>query len=209
MKRRVFSLSVIALAALLSASALAAQPATTARAKPKAPVVSDKVPAANASNPNNPALQPIPAAVMPAGIVPGQVVDKMDGMTQAQRDETIKAMAEKLKKMTPKERQAFFEENRKRYAAMTPEQKKALNDKLKLQSAAYIVAHKAEWEKSQADQAKLRDQYSKEFLAKMPGVERAVLQKYKELRKTHGRDYAWRMIIDDAGKGGKITPITE
>jgi hypothetical protein len=201
---RALSLFVTASAAvLLTVSAWAAQPSTT-KGKPAAP---QTVPAAAAKNPNNPVFAT--GVTLPAGIVPEEILKKMDKQTIAQRDAEIAAMAKKLKAMTPKERQAFFEANRKRYEALTPEQKKMAMERAKRQSAEYILAHKAEWEKNQAEQAKLRDAKQKEFLEKMPGIERAVLLKYKELRKTHGKEYAWHAIIDDAAHGGKLTPVPE
>ena len=194
----------LAAALLLSASALAAQPAATAPAA--------KPPAAKPAAPPAPpaaATAPKPAPVTPIGVVPADAVNKMDQQTPAERDAMIKAMAEKLKKMTPAERKAFFEKNRADYAAMTPQQRKDMNDKVRRESAEYIAAHKDEWARAMADQKQLNDPKNKEFLEKIPGVERAVLQKYKDLRKTHGKDYAWHVIIEDAGHGGKITPLPE
>ncbi len=142
------------------------------------------------------------------GVFSGAAAGKFDNMTPEQRDAYVKQMAAKIKAMSPAERKAFFEGNRKSYAAMTPAQKKEMADRIKAASAQYVAAHKAEWDKANANVGKLSAK-DKEFLDKMPGIERAVLQKYKDMRKTHNKDFAWHEIIQEAGKGGKITPIPE
>jgi hypothetical protein len=175
-------------ASLIAFSLLLAQPAFSASPAPKAVA---------------------PAAAAPVGVLSDAAVSKMANTTPEQRDAMVKAQAEKLKKMTPEERKAFFEANRKRFNALSPEQKKALNEKMKKASADYIASHKAEWDRHMAECKKMQDKRAQEFVEKMPAIERAVLLKYKELRKNHGKDYAWRMIIEDAAHGGKITPVPE
>lgn len=193
------TLSLLAVAAmLLSAPAVAAPPSAEPAQKPHAAVKAN--PATHAV-----AVETVPVA--PVGIITDDSISKMGTLTQAQRDAMVKQYAEKLKKMTPAERKAYFDENRRRWDALPPEKKKELQAKMRQASQEYIAAHKAEWDKDIAESKRLNDERTKQFLAKMPAIERAVLEKYRELRKTHSKDYAWHMIIEDAAKGGHLTPL--
>lgn len=181
--------------ALIASTLLLAQPASGA----------GPAPTSNAA----PKAAPAQATGKPVGIFSASDVANIGSMTPAQRDKLVKLYAEKLQKMTPEARKAYFENNRKHFDALPPEKKKALTDKMKKASAEYIAAHKAEVARYTAEEKKLVGPQQKEFLEKMPGMERAVLEKYKQMRKTHNKDFAWHTIIQDAGHGGKLAPVPE
>jgi hypothetical protein len=188
--RLLATVSLLAAALLLPGVAFAQQAATPAKPAAAAPVA--------------------PAGSQPyVGVLPQSAISKFNTMAPAERDQVIKQAAQKIQHMTPAERQAFFESNRKAVAAMTPAQKNEMQARIKAASDAYIAAHKAEWAKNNAAEQKIEDARDRQFLALMPGIERAVLEKYREARKTHGREYAWHMILEDAQKGGKLKPLPE
>ncbi|MEZ0226679.1 MAG: hypothetical protein ACAH83_19135 [Alphaproteobacteria bacterium] len=181
-------LTVVAATLLLASPALSAGPAP-------APSTAAK-----------PAAAP---PVAPAGVISTTDASKIPAMTPAQRDAFVKAEVEKIRKMTPEQRKAYFANNRKGFDAMPPEKKKAFIAKMKKVGEDYIARHKAEMARIEAIEKKTASPQQKEFLEKLPGIERAVLLKYKEMRKKHGREYTWHMIIQDAGHGGKIAPVPE
>jgi hypothetical protein len=178
------------------AATLLAQPAFSAGPAP-----------ASTNTASKPSATPAPAA--PAGIISVMDASKVPGMTAAEREAFVKEQAEKIRKMKPEERKAYFANNRKGFDAMPPEKKKAFLEKMKKANADYIAKYKADLARIEAIEKKTPSPQQKEFMEKMPGIERAVLLKYKEMRKKHGREYTWHMIIQDAGRGGKITPVPE
>ncbi|TAL37801.1 MAG: hypothetical protein EPN97_04545 [Alphaproteobacteria bacterium] len=187
---------IVACLAVIVVPLLLAQPALSAGPAPASNTAS--TPAATPAKPG-----------APAGIITVVDAAKVPGMTQAQREAFVREQAEKIKKMKPEERKAYFANNRKGFDAMPPEKRKALIEKLKKVGDDYIARNKAEMERIAAIEKKTPSPQQKEFMEKMPGIERAVLLKYKEMRKKHGREYTWHMIIQDAGHGGKITPVPE
>jgi hypothetical protein len=151
----------------------------------------------------------VAAADQPAGLFSEQEVAAIKKMSDVERMELLQKKARELDKLTRVQRQKYFGANREAFNALPPEKQKEIRERLKKASDDYIAKHKAEWEKNRAEEKKLADANAKKFLEQMPGIERAVLAKYKQLRKTQSKDNAWRTILDDARKGGKLKPIPE
>jgi hypothetical protein len=166
-------------------------------------------PAAALAGPAQAQKAPAAAQKGPGFYFDAAELDQLEKMDPAQYNAFLAKRRAEIAKMPRTQKRKYFADRQKAFEALPAEQRAALNARVRKLGAAYTAAHKEEWAKNRAAAKAFEAEQHKKFMKEMPGIERAVLQRYKELRKTHSKDYAWRLILDDARKGGRLKPLAE
>jgi hypothetical protein len=138
-----------------------------------------------------------------------QELDAVEKMDMAGKSAFFAKRSQKFQSMTQSELTAYLTDKRKAFEGLPADKQKELNDRTQKLFGDFVATQRVGFEKNAAEEKRREDANMKVFLSSLPDYQRAVMLKYKALRQDHSREYAWHMILEEAGKGAKITPVPE
>jgi hypothetical protein len=156
----------------------------------------------------------LPAPIKPRKAEPGmfytdQEIDKLEAMTPEDRNKYFLDRSKNFKGMDPADLAKYMSEKRAAFEALPADKQAERNKRIQKLFGEIVTQQKPFFEKNAAEEKKRDDAKAKAFLDALPDYQRAVMLKYKSLRKNHSKEYAWHMILEDAAKGAKLDPIPE